>query len=76
MLTGRLERLDRNQAEAALKRLGASVGSAVSKRTTTLVAGAAAGAKLARAQTLGIPIWDEATLLALLREHGVGGANA
>ena len=69
IVTGRLEALTRNQAEAALKRLGGSVGGGVSKKTTALIVGEAPGSKLQRAQELDIPIWDEARLLALLREH-------
>ena len=70
VVTGRLESMNRNQAEGALKGLGASIGSSVTKKTTTLVAGEAAGSKLARAEALETPIWDEERLLALLSEHG------
>jgi len=70
VVTGRLESMSRNQAEGALKGLGASIGSSVTKKTTTLVAGEAAGSKLARAEALETPIWDEERLLALLSEHG------
>ena len=69
VVTGRLERLGRNQVEVALKQLGAKVGSGVSKKTTALVTGADAGSKLKKAQEIGTPIWDEDQLLALFREH-------
>ena len=46
------------EAEAALKRWGAAVGSSVSKNTTALFAGEAAGSKLRRATDLDIPVWD------------------
>ena len=70
IVTGRLESLSRNQVEDALKRLGASVGSGVSKKTTALIAGEAPGSKLAKAEKLGTPVWDEAQLLTFLTKHG------
>lgn len=42
----------------------------VSKNTCLLIAGEAAGSKLAKAQELGVEIWDEARLLAFLAEQG------
>ena len=71
VITGRLETLTRNAAEAALKQLGASVGIGVSKKTEALIAGEAGGSKRDKADRLGTPIWDEAQLLAVLREHGL-----
>ncbi|MCR6495952.1 hypothetical protein LJB71_06785 [Thermomonas sp. S9] len=49
--------------------MGAKVAGSVSKKTSFVVAGAEAGSKLARAEELGVPIWDEARLLAFLAEH-------
>lgn len=63
VVTGTLPTLSREEAEALLKRLGAKVTSAVSPKTTLLVAGEKAGSKLAKAQALGIPVRDEAWLL-------------
>ena len=40
------------------------------RQTGIVIAGEAAGSKLAKAQELGIEIWDEATLLTFLAEHG------
>ena len=71
VLTGRLETMGRDIAGAALKRLGASVGSSVSKKTTAVIVGDAPGSKAARAKQIGAPLWDEEQLLAVLREHGV-----
>jgi DNA ligase (NAD+) len=45
------------------------VSGSVSKKTSFVVAGEAAGSKLDKAQELGVEVWDEARLLALLAEH-------
>ncbi|MDR3672141.1 MAG: NAD-dependent DNA ligase LigA [Holophaga sp.] len=63
VVTGTLPSLSRDQAEAMLKQLGAKVTSAISPKTTVLVAGEKAGSKLAKAESLGIPVRDEAWLL-------------
>ena len=63
VVTGTLPTLGREEAETLLKELGAKVTSAVSPKTTLLVAGDKAGSKLAKAETLGIPVRDEAWLL-------------
>jgi DNA ligase (NAD+) len=70
VLTGGLESMSRDEAGARLEALGAKVSGSVSKKTGFVVAGEAAGSKLAKAQELGIEIWDEARLLAFLAEHG------
>lgn len=67
VLTGRLGSMTRGEAEAALKRLGARIGSAVTRKTSVVVAGEDAGSKLAKAQKLKVPIWTEEELLARLR---------
>lgn len=65
VLTGTLNQLNRNDAKAQLQTLGAKVAGSVSKNTDCLVAGEAAGSKLAKAQELGVKVIDEEALLAL-----------
>ena len=69
VLTGGLAAMSRDEAGARLEALGAKVSGSVSKKTSFVVAGEAAGSKLAKAQELGIEIWDEARLLAFLDGH-------
>jgi DNA ligase (NAD+) len=69
VLTGSLPRLTRGQAEQRLKQLGASVGSAVTKKTAGLIAGEDPGSKLDRARQLGTPILNEQQFLELLAQH-------
>ncbi|MES2859152.1 MAG: NAD-dependent DNA ligase LigA [Pseudomonadota bacterium] len=69
VLTGGLAAMSREEAGARLEALGAKVAGSVSKKTSLVVAGEAAGSKLAKAQELGIDTWDEATLLAFLAAH-------
>lgn len=66
VLTGTLQSLSRDAAEDALRALGARAAGSVSKKTSYLIAGADAGSKLAKAESLGVPILDEAALLAIL----------
>ncbi len=69
VLTGGLSAMSRDEAGAKLEALGAKVAGSVSKKTSLVVAGEAAGSKLAKAQELGIETWDEAALLAFLADH-------
>lgn len=70
VLTGSMAVLSRDEAKDHLVTLGAKVAGSVSKNTTAVYAGENAGSKLVKAESLGIPVHDEAALLALLREHG------
>ncbi len=63
VLTGTLEQLSRSEAKEKLLALGAKVAGSVSKKTDYVVAGRDAGSKLTKAETLGISVVDEATLI-------------
>lgn len=66
VLTGSLSQMSRDDAKARLVELGAKVAGSVSKKTDLVIAGEAAGSKLAKAQELGIEVIDEAEMLRLL----------
>ena len=66
VLTGTLASLSREDATAALERLGAKVSGSVSKKTSVVVFGAEAGSKLEKAEKLGVERMDEAQFLAFL----------
>ncbi len=70
VLTGSLSSLTRDEAKDRLEALGAKVAGSVSKKTSFVVAGEAAGSKLDKGQAMGVEILDEAGLLALLKKHG------
>lgn len=63
VVTGTLPTLSRQEAEALIVRNGGKASSSVSKKTSYVVAGEAAGSKLTKAQALGVPVIDEAELL-------------
>ena len=66
VLTGTFPTLSRDQAKDLLEAAGAKVAGSVSKKTDYVVAGAEAGSKLEKAQSLGVTVIDEAQMLALL----------
>jgi DNA ligase (NAD+) len=66
VLTGTLEKMNRDEAKQKLLQLGAKVSSSVSKNTTALVAGEAAGSKLKKAKELGVNILSESELIQLV----------
>ena len=67
VLTGSLERFDRKSAEAMIQERGGKASGSVSKKTTYVVAGEAAGSKLKKAQELGIPVLTEDEFAAMLQ---------
>ena len=71
VLTGTLVNRTRDEAGAALKLLGAKVSGSVSKKTSYLVAGPKAGSKLTKAESLGVPVLDEAALEQILATGAV-----
>ncbi|TMU20276.1 NAD-dependent DNA ligase LigA [Halomonas sp. ATBC28] len=68
VLTGSLESMTRDEGKARLQALGAKVAGSVSKKTTCLVAGEAAGSKLTKAEQMGVEVVDEATFIERLAE--------
>lgn len=67
VVTGTLPTLSRQEAEALIVQNGGKAAGSVSKKTSYVVAGTAAGSKLTKAQTLGIPVIDEDGLYALIQ---------
>ncbi len=66
VLTGTLESMPREEAEDALRALGAKAAGSVSKKTSYVVAGRDAGSKLKKAEELGVPVLDENALRQIL----------
>ena len=68
VLTGTLPTMTRDEAAALIKERGGKVAGSVSKKTTYVVAGEAAGSKLTKAQSLGVTVIDEAALMTMIGE--------
>lgn len=73
VFTGALETMSRSEAEALVKRHGGRASGSVSRQTDIVVAGPGAGSKLAKAQSLGVPVMDEASFFSLIGELPVSG---
>ena len=71
VLTGTLQDFKRSAVKAALQDMGAKVSGSVSKKTSYVIAGAAAGSKLEKAQALGVKVLDEDGLKVLLETKQV-----
>lgn len=69
VLTGTLTQMGRNEAKALLQQLGAKVTGSVSAKTHLVIAGDAAGSKLAKAQELGVEVWDEQKFVEVLQPY-------
>lgn len=74
VFTGELKAYTRGDAEKLVKRLGAKASGSVSKVTTYVVAGEAAGSKLKKAKELGVEVLDEESFLRLIKPYPKGGA--
>ena len=66
VLTGAMDVMSRAEAKDRLQDLGAKVAGSVSAKTTQVVAGPGAGSKLNKAESLNIPVMDEADFIAFL----------
>lgn len=66
VLTGTLEQFTRPELSEKLESMGAKVTGSVSKKTDLVIAGTSAGSKLAKAESLGIEVWDESKLIETL----------
>lgn len=66
--TGSLEHFSRDGINKKLEELGAKAGSSVSKKTDYVIAGPGAGSKLAKAQSLGVPVLTEQEFLEMLQQ--------
>jgi DNA ligase (NAD+) len=66
VITGTLEGFTREEAKQALEALGAKVSDSVSKKTAGVIVGESPGSKAAKAEKAGVPVLDEAALVALL----------
>ncbi|MBL8990690.1 MAG: NAD-dependent DNA ligase LigA, partial [Phycisphaerae bacterium] len=71
VLTGTLTSYERDPLSRILERLGAKVSGSVSSKTSLVIAGESAGSKLDKARELGVEVWDEARLLASLKDWGI-----
>jgi len=74
VITGTLSSMTREDATAALERLGAKVSGSVSKKTTAVIVGEEAGSKADKARTLGVTTLDEAAFKALIAQNTEGGS--
>ena len=70
VLTGTLPTMTREAAKELIESAGGKVSGSISKKTNYVVAGEEAGTKLDKAQSLGVPVLDEAGLRALLGASG------
>ena len=66
VVTGTLDGLSREEAEALISKYGGRVTKSVSKKTDFVLAGRDPGSKLDKARELGIPVLDESALRAML----------
>jgi DNA ligase (NAD+) len=72
VITGTLASMTRERAEATLKRLGAKIGTGVSRKTTAVIVGAEPGTKAEKARTLNVPLLDDEGFLQLIGQSREG----
>jgi DNA ligase (NAD+) len=68
VITGTLSAMSRDEARDRIVALGGKTSDSVSKKTSYLVVGDSPGSKLKKAETLGVPVLDEAAFLELLQK--------
>ena len=71
VVTGTLSAMSRAEAKEAIQQLGGKASGSVSAKTDYLLAGANAGSKLAKAESLGVPVLSEEDLLDILNKHRI-----
>ena len=69
VVTGKLEHFSRDEAEKAIEQNGGKAAGSVSKKTTMVLAGEAAGSKLDKAQSLGIRIISEEEFISMIENN-------
>ena len=69
VVTGTLEHFSRKEAEEAITALGGKASGSVSKKTSYVVAGEAAGSKLTKARSFGVAVLTETEFMAMLEEN-------
>ncbi len=75
VLTGTISFATRDQLKEWLEQNGATASDSVSKKTGLVIAGPGAGSKLAKAESLGVPVWDEAKLVEFMQTEDSSPAD-
>ena len=70
VVTGKLGQYTRDQIHELIERFGGKASSSVSSKTTYLIAGEAAGSKLAKAESLGVKVLSESEFAELVEQSG------
>ena len=70
VMSGGLDSMSRDEASAAIERLGGKVSGSVSKKTSYLILGDKPGSKLMKAKELGVPVLEEDEFLKMIQGEG------